>query len=136
MEAEAASTSLPSRTRQVIILAVGAVWQADYELYAHSAEAGAASLSEPVIGALVCGGVPDALSETQQVAARGARQLTRYRRIDATNYAMARRLFGDRGMVDLVLLVGYYQTVCGVRNALEIPSPDAAKGTDAESAKP
>jgi 4-carboxymuconolactone decarboxylase len=32
-------TSLPDRVRQVVILAVGAVWAADYEIYAHSAVA-------------------------------------------------------------------------------------------------
>jgi hypothetical protein len=32
-------TSLSDRVRQVVILAVGAVWAADYELYAHSAVA-------------------------------------------------------------------------------------------------
>lgn len=32
-------TSLSDRVRQVVILAVGAVWAADYEIYAHSAVA-------------------------------------------------------------------------------------------------
>ena len=35
--AEVANTHLNERVRQVVILAVGAVWRADYELYAHSA---------------------------------------------------------------------------------------------------
>ena len=33
--AEQVHTSLSARVREVVILAVGAVWQADYELYAH-----------------------------------------------------------------------------------------------------
>lgn len=42
MDAESASTTLDDRTRQIVILAVGAVWRAAYELYAHSAEPGGA----------------------------------------------------------------------------------------------
>ena len=33
--AERTHTSLTDRIREVVILAVGAVWQADYEVYAH-----------------------------------------------------------------------------------------------------
>src|SRR5258708_18587068 len=38
-DAEEERTSLDERVRQVVILAVGAVWRSDYELYAHSAAA-------------------------------------------------------------------------------------------------
>ena len=41
-------TSLSARLREVVILAVGAVWQSEYELYAHSAAARKpASLTTP-----------------------------------------------------------------------------------------
>ena len=33
------------------------------------------------------------------------------------------QLRAGASLVDLVLLVGYYQTICGVLNAFEIPSP-------------
>src|SRR6202790_2528744 len=39
-------TSLSARLREVVILAVGAVWQSDYELYAHVAVARKAGLSD------------------------------------------------------------------------------------------
>ena len=126
MEAEVGSTSLDNRVRQTIILAVGAVWGAAYELYAHSAEARAAGLPAAVIAALTAGEIPDELSEAEQAAARVGRQLAGDRRIDDDVYVSAQRVFGDRGMVDIILLVGYYQTVCGVLNAFEIPVPDPA----------
>lgn len=47
--AEEQNTSLDERSRQVVILTVGAVWQAPYELYAHSAVARRAGLSDAVI---------------------------------------------------------------------------------------
>ena len=54
--AEAQHTSLTERTRQVVILTVGAVWQAAYELYAHSAAGRQAGLSDDAIATLAGGG--------------------------------------------------------------------------------
>ena len=126
MEAESASTSLTTRTRQVVILAVGAVWQAGYELHAHSAEARKVGLAENVIAALAAGEIPDQLSEAELAAGRLARQLASERRVEDAVYAAALDAFGEQGLVDLVLLTGYYQTVCGLLNAFEIPVPDVS----------
>ncbi len=125
MEAESASTSLDQATRQAVILAVGSIWDAGYELYAHTAEARTVGLDDEVIAALAAGEIPDALSETQQAAVRCARQLTCGRRIEEPTYQAATNALGEPGMVDLVLLIGYYQTVCGLLNAFEIPVPSA-----------
>ena len=53
--AEQSQTSLSERVRQVVILAVGATWGADYELYAHSAVARYALIlsDERLLGRLV-----------------------------------------------------------------------------------
>ena len=75
--AEARHTPLSERVRQVVILAVGAVWKADYELYAHSAVARKAGLSEAAIRSLASGGDPqDDLSDEERIAQRFVRQLT------------------------------------------------------------
>jgi 4-carboxymuconolactone decarboxylase len=129
MEAEARSTSLDNRVRQVVILTVGAVWNSAYELYAHSAEARHAGLPDEVIEALVAGGIPAQLSDDEQLAARFAQQLTAQHRVDAALYAAAERAYGQRGLVDLTLLVGYFHTTCALLNAFDIPAPPASDPT-------
>jgi 4-carboxymuconolactone decarboxylase len=129
MEAEARSTSLDNRVRQVVILTVGAVWNSAYELYAHSAEARHAGLPDEVIEALVAGGIPAQLSDDEQLAARFAQQLTAQHRVDAALYAAAERAYGQRGLVDLTLLVGYFHTTCALLNAFDIPAPQASDPT-------
>ena len=57
--AEQVHTSLSARVREIVILAVGAVWQADYELYAHLAIARKAGLSEDAARAVATGRLPD-----------------------------------------------------------------------------
>jgi 4-carboxymuconolactone decarboxylase len=129
MEAEARSTSLDNRVRQVVILAVGAVWNSPYELYAHSAEARQAGLPDEVIEALVAGRIPAQLSDDEKLAARFAQQLTAQHRVDAALYAAAERAYGQRGLVDLTLLVGYFHTTCALLNAFDIPAPPASDPT-------
>jgi len=123
MEAEATSTSLNKRVRQVVILTVGAVWKSSYELYAHSAEARKVGLPDKVIEALVAGQIPAQLADDEKLAARFAQQLTAQRRVDAALYAEAERVYGQRALVDLALLVGFFHTTCAVLNAFEIPAP-------------
>ena len=121
--AEQANTSLGERVRQVVILAVGAVWRAEYELYAHAAVARKAGLPDDVIRGLANGTIPDALSEPEQVAGRFARQLAAERRVDAELYRTAEAAWGAQGLADITLLAGIYQLVCGLLTAFEIPAP-------------
>jgi 4-carboxymuconolactone decarboxylase len=121
--AEQQCTSLDERTRQVVILTVGSVWAAPYELYAHSAVAHHAGLSEAVIAELVAGGEPGALTDDQKTAHRMARALSTAHQVDEALYDQAVQLFGAAGVFDITVLTGIYHTVCGILNAFAIPAP-------------
>jgi len=123
-DAEEKHTSLNERVRQVVILAVGAVWKSDYELYAHSAAARKAGLSESAIRTLAAGGLPDDLSDQEKVAQCYARQFSAEHRVDATLYSAVVRAFGELGVVDLTYLIGIYHITCGLLNSFDIPAPN------------
>jgi 4-carboxymuconolactone decarboxylase len=120
---EGKHTTLSDRERQAVILAVGAVWGASYELYAHSAAARTAGLSPEQVDTLVGGAMPGQLSAREQCAWRFARELTAERRIEQSLYDHAVELFGTHGINDMLHLIGAYQTVCGLLNAFDIPVP-------------
>jgi 4-carboxymuconolactone decarboxylase len=122
--AEEKHTSLSDRVRQVVILAVGAVWQADYELYAHSAVARKAGMPDDVVRTLATGGLPDDLSEQEKMALRLTRQLCVSHRVDEPLYREAERSFGKEGLADIALLVGIYHTVCATLTMFAVPAPD------------
>ena len=107
----------------MVILAVGAVWQSDYERYAHSVVARKAGLSEEAIRTLAAGGLPEDLSEPEKLAQRYTRQLATEHRVDAALYHEAEQAFGQEGLVDLAYLAGIYHLVCGLLNSFEIPVP-------------
>lgn len=122
-DAEEKYTSLNERVRQVVILAVGAVWESGYELYAHAAAARQAGLSEEAIRTLVSGGLPDDLSEQEKIAQQYARKLSAEHRVDAALYSAAEQAFGKQGVVDLTYLIGIYHITCSLLNAFEVPAP-------------
>src|SRR6202453_3382176 len=79
---EEEQTSLTKRTRQVVILTVGSVWNAPYELYAHSAVAAKVGLTVQQIDSLVSGHNPDGLSEGELAAQRFTWQLVSEHAVD------------------------------------------------------
>jgi 4-carboxymuconolactone decarboxylase len=116
----------------VVILSVGAVWKADYELYAHSAIALKAGLSEAAIRSLADGGSPEDLSDEEQVAQRFVRQLTAEHHVEEPFYRAAEAAFGREGIVAMTFLAGCYQVVCSLLNVFEIPAPADEASSPAE----
>ena len=121
-------TSLSDRVRQIVILAVGAVWDAEYELYAHSAVARYHGIPDDTVRSLAAGTAPDTLSDDEKLAYRFIRQLSNSHHVDDATFADTRKAFGDRGIVDMTLLAGAYHSVCGLLNAFEVPAPAASTG--------
>ena len=122
--AEQVHTSLSKRVREVVILAVGAVWQADYELYAHLSVARKAGLSDQTSRTLVDGGLPDDLSEDEMIALRLTRQLSTSHRVDQSLYREAEKTFGAKGLIDIAFLIGIYHSVCATLTLFAIPAPE------------
>ena len=122
--AEQVNTSLSARVREVVILAVGAVWQADYELYAHLAVARKVGLSEDAARAVATGGLPDGLSDDEKTALRFTQQLSTNHRVDESLYREAKNSFGTKGLIDIAFLVGIYHSVCATLTMFAIPAPE------------
>jgi 4-carboxymuconolactone decarboxylase len=123
--AEATNTTLSQRVREVVIITVGAVWRADYELYAQGPVARKAGLPDQAITALVNGGMPEDLSDHEKIAARLARELSTSHRVGDELYREAEQAFGRKGLFDMVAVMGVYHTVCSALALFEVPAPRA-----------
>jgi len=122
--AEQVHTSLSARVREIVILAVGAVWQADYELYAHLAVARKAGLSEDAARAVATGRLPDGLSDDELIALRLTQLLSTNHRIDESLYRDAENSLGTKGLIDIAFLIGIYHSVCATLAMFAIPAPE------------
>jgi 4-carboxymuconolactone decarboxylase len=121
--AEEQNTSLDDRVRQVVILTIGAVWQAPYELHAHAAVARHGGLSDAVIAELVAGDMPNDLTEAEKTAHRLARALSTSHHVDDHLYRHAEQTLGAAGVFEIAVLAGIYHTVCGILSIFDIPAP-------------
>jgi 4-carboxymuconolactone decarboxylase len=123
--ADKVGTSLSRRVHEVVVLTVGAAWRSHYEVYAHSALARVAGLPDAVIHALASDRSPAFESEEEAIAHAFTLQLVHKHRVDQNTYADAAGAFGDKGVVDMVILIGLYLTTCAIINAFEVLAPES-----------
>jgi alkylhydroperoxidase family enzyme len=124
MEAETQFSTLNARVREVVILTCGAFWNAKYELYAHSALARRAGLSEQSIRALATGQPPEAVNADETLAHDFTRQLITEHNVSQDLYSRAAATFGTAELVNMTFLIGHYLLTSAVLNTFETPAPD------------
>lgn len=117
-------TGLSRRQAELAILVTGRASQSPFEWYAHEIEAEKAGIERPVIDALLQQRLPEGLDEAETVIVQVAMELKRLHSITDDTYARALRLLGERTLVELTALVGYYTMVAMTLNAHEIPLPE------------
>jgi len=116
-------SSLERRLLELAIITVGAHWKAEFEWWAHVPMARQHGVSDAVIDAIGRGATPAFESDDERVVHSVARQLVDGGGIDASTYDEAGRLLGERGLVELVSLCGYYTLVSFTLNAFAVPLP-------------
>ncbi|MFC0629376.1 carboxymuconolactone decarboxylase family protein [Kribbella deserti] len=116
-------SNLADEVREVVILAVGAMWRSEYQLYAHAAIARQIGLSDKMIDAIKEEREPDGISADAVVAYRFTCSLLSQRRVDDDLYAQAVAAFTIPGIAALVHLIGLYQTVSALLNCFQVPAP-------------
>lgn len=124
-DVESADSTLASQTREVVILTVGAAWHADYELYAHSAAARTAGVDDETIDAILAGEEPVRASGAVRTAWQFTHELVTRHAVPDAVYSVARSTFGERGLADMLNLIGIYLNVCAQLNAFQVPVPPA-----------
>lgn len=119
-------TSLSPRQSELAILVTGRACQSPFEWYAHRLEAEKAGIEAAVIEALLAQTWPEGLSDDDAAVVRYAIELNRFKSVSDATYADALARLGERTLVELTALVGYYTMVAMTLNAHEIPLPEGA----------
>jgi hypothetical protein len=119
-----AKATLPDNIRQVVILVVGARFDAAYEIYAHIAVAEHDGMSEARLGTMVGDLKPDDLTAEESIAFDVAHKLVRGGTLPEPLYRLAVAAFGQHGANELFYLVGLYSLVCTTLNAYNVPVPE------------
>jgi 4-carboxymuconolactone decarboxylase len=115
-------TSLDRPLIELAILVTAARWRSEYEWFAHEPMARASGVASDVIAAIREGRVPQVDGDAA-IVYRVAGQLATDGRLDDGTYDRAVAALGDRGMVELVSLCGFYALVSLTLNAFEVALP-------------
>jgi 4-carboxymuconolactone decarboxylase len=115
-------SSIERRLLELAIITVAARWQAEFEWWAHSRMALQHGVSQDAVDAIARGATPP-LPDDERVVHAVARQLVDDGHVDRDTYDEARARLGDRGLVELVTLCGYYTLVSFTLNAFDAALP-------------
>ncbi|MFP5260253.1 MAG: carboxymuconolactone decarboxylase family protein [Acidobacteriota bacterium] len=117
-------SALPPVARELAILACARDMGAAYEWVKHLGPARQAGLPEEIIEALRAGREPPGLDATQIAVLKGARCALARRSIPAPVQTALEAAYGIPGVVELVVLCGFYAMIAGVIFAFDVPLPE------------
>lgn len=120
-----AESVLPRPVREIAILVVGAHYKAPYELYAHTAVAKQLDMDAGRLSTLCSGHRPADLDAVEGIAYDVTSALMCGGVLPELCYRRAVELLGQRGLNELVYLVGLYGCVAVMLNAYDVPVPEA-----------
>jgi 4-carboxymuconolactone decarboxylase len=120
-------SSLPPRLNEMAILLTARHWTAQYEWYAHKRLALQAGLAPAIVDAIGAGKRPPNLPAEERALYEFQTQLLETRQVSDAAFQAAVAAFGERGVVDLLFNMGYYQLVSMVLNADRYPLPEGAR---------
>lgn len=120
-------SAIPSRLRELAIMMTARAWTAQYEWYYHSRSGALAGVSKETIDAIATGKRPPSLNPDEEVIYNFVDELLKTKQVSDPNFKAAIGKLGERGVVDLTSLVGYYGFVSNLLNLDRYPLPDNAK---------
>jgi len=120
-------SSLPPRLNEFAILITARDWTSQYEWHAHHRLALQGGLNPAVAADLAEGKRPAAMQEDEAIVYDFCSELHRDRKVSDATYKAALDKFGERGVIDLIAVSGYYVLVSMTLNVDRTPVPDGGK---------
>lgn len=117
------NSPLEARVRELAILVVSRDWTQQFEWCTHVPLARKAGLSQSIIDALEQGRRPAAMADDEAAVYDLLEELARSKGVSQPTYQRAVEVFGERGVVDLLGVAGYFTALSMLMNAVHTPPP-------------
>src|SRR6266571_8679622 len=118
------NTSLPARLSEFAILITARQWTAQYEWFAHYPLAMKAGLDPQVAKDVASGVRPQAMKDDEAALYDLAMALYRDKKVSDEIYRAAQQKFGERGIMDIIGLIGYYDLVSMTLITMQAEAPN------------
>jgi 4-carboxymuconolactone decarboxylase len=119
-------SSVAPRLNEMAILMTAKWWSSQYEWFAHKTTALDAGLNAAVIDAIHADDRPTGMQPDEAIVYDFCSELRERRRVSDATYKSAVTLLGERGVVDLIAVMGYYDLVAMTLNVDRYPLPDGS----------
>jgi 4-carboxymuconolactone decarboxylase len=117
-------TSLPPRLSELAILITAREWTAQYEWYAHYPHAIEGGLDPKVAAAIAAGKRPDNMKDDETALYDLVTALYRDKKVSDAVYKAALDHFGERGIMDIIGIVGFYGITSMTLITMQAGAPD------------
>ena len=118
------NTTLPPRLSELAILITARQWTAQYEWYAHYTLGQKAGLDVKTMDDIAAGRRPENMREDEAALYDLATALYRDKKVTDVVYKAAADKFGERGMMDIIGIIGYYDLVSMTLITMQAGAPN------------
>jgi 4-carboxymuconolactone decarboxylase len=115
--------AVPAKLRELAIIVTARHWTAHYEWYAHRRAAAQEGLKEDIITAIANRKRPVGMQPDEEVVYNFANELLETKQVSDAAFKAVVDRFGEKGAVDIIGVMGYYQMVSMLLNVDRYPLP-------------
>jgi 4-carboxymuconolactone decarboxylase len=115
---------MPRKLNEMAIIITGRYWTAQYEWYAHKRAALDAGLSPAIVDAIQNGRRPAGMAKVEEAVYNFCTEVLNTKHASDATFAAAKNAFGEKGVVDLMGVMSWYQMVSMLLNVDRYPMPD------------
>ena len=120
--------AMPRKLNEMAIIITARYWTAQYEWYAHKQAALQAGLNPAIVDAIQNGRRPAGMQKDEAAVYTFCSELLNTKHVsDATFQAAKDNVGGEKGVVDLMGVMSWYQMVSMLLNVDRYPLPDGAQ---------
>jgi 4-carboxymuconolactone decarboxylase len=120
-------STVPKRLNEFAIIITARYWNSQYEWSAHRKYAADAGLGEDTIQAVATGKRPPAMQPDEEAVYNFCTELLDTKQVSDKAFDAAKDKLGEKGLVDLIAVMGYYHLVAMTLNVDRYPLPAGAK---------
>ena len=115
--------AVPAKLRELAIIVTARHWTAHYEWYAHRRAAAQEGVKEDIITAIANRKRPVGMQPDEEVVYNFANELLETKQVSDIAFKAVVDRFGEKGAVDIIGVMGYYQMVSMLLNVDRYPLP-------------
>ena len=120
-------TSIPAKLNELAIIITARYWTSQYEWQAHHRAALQAGLAPAIADAIAQGRRPAGMQKDEEAVYNFCSELLKTKQVSDATFNAAKDVVGERGVVDLIGVMGWYNMVSMLLNTDRYPVPEGTQ---------